>query len=351
MNSYERVKRAIEFTGPDRLPIAGDCMQYAKHGDVIYHFPKMSGYAWWRGDGGGTDEWGCQWETNRQDDMGQLLKHPLEDIAGFKGLPRPNGADQSRYEDLTRELPERPDAYHVFCNGSCLFERMHFLRGFDQLLMDMALYPEEFKTFADWVVHYQEETIDYLAKHFAGRVHALRCTDDLGTQINSIMSPGQFRELLKPFYGRVARLCHDHGMHFWLHSCGKIDGLLDDLIEAGVDVINMFQPNLFNLEELGRRFAGRIAFENYPDVQLSVPTGRRDVIRADIAEQLARLAAPKGGYIAAHLAPSHLKAQCNVADPGMADYITAAFAELDPFAAEKKDPERVETPGANSRPG
>lgn len=333
MNACERVKRTIEFTGPDRLPIAGDCMKYAKHGDVIYHFPKMRGHAWWRGDGGGIDEWGCRWETNRKGDMGQVVNHSLKDLAGFRRLPRPDGSDTARYEDLTRELPERPDAYHVFCNGPCLFERMHFLRGFDQLLMDMVLCPEELKAFAEWVVQYQERTVCYLTGRFAGKVHALRCTDDLGTQTNSIMSPGQFRELLKPFYARVARQCHDHDMHFWLHSCGKIDGLLDDLIEAGVDVINMTQPRLFDLQALGRRFAGRIAFENYPDMQVTVPTGKRDVIRADIARQLSCLATPKGGYIAASLTPSHLKAQCNVDDPGIAGYIAETFVELDPFAA------------------
>ena len=54
MNSLERVKRAIEFQGPDRLPIAGNCMRYAPQGDVVYHFPNMRGVAWWLGDGGWT---------------------------------------------------------------------------------------------------------------------------------------------------------------------------------------------------------------------------------------------------------------------------------------------------------
>jgi len=336
MTALERVTRTIEFRTPDRLPIAGDCMSYAPHGDVVYHFPKMQGQAYWRGDGG-VDEWGCRWETNRVGDMGQIREHALAtDPHAFPGLPRPDGNAPVRYTDLTRELPERPDAYHVFCNGCALFERMHFLRGFDNLLMDLATTPADIPTFADWVVQYQEETIRYLARHFKGKVHALRCTDDLGSQATSLMSPAMFRDLLKPYYARLARLCHDNGFHFWLHSCGRIDGLLDDLIDAGVDVINMMQPQLFDLPELGRRFAGRITFEMYPDLQRTLPTGNRDRIRADLAEQLRCLASPRGGYIAMWLDPYYLKSECNLDDPAFSTFITETYRELDPFAKHKQ---------------
>ena len=240
------------------------------HGDVIFHFAKQ-GLEWWKG-GGGTDEWGCVWESNRTHDMGQVRQHPLKDLAAFADRPRPDGKDPSRYAHLEKELAERPDAYHVLCNGPAVFERMHFLRGFETLLMDMVAEPESVRRFADWVLQYQIDTAEYLAEHFSGRIHGLRCTDDLGTQAASIMAPATFRAVLKPCYARLAELCHRHGMHFWLHSCGRIDGVLDDLIDAGLDVVNMFQPLLFDLDDLGRRFAGRITFENSPDMQRSVPT-------------------------------------------------------------------------------
>jgi len=297
---------------------------------VVYHFPKMRGVTWWMG-GGGMDEWGCNWVSPRAGDMGQVREHPLRELDQFAQGPRPDGTDACRYADLAKELPERPDAYHVYCNGTCLFERMHFLRGFDTLLMDMVTEPDEFKRLAEWVVQYQEQTIAYLAAHFKGRVQALRCTDDLGTQLNSIMSPAQFRELLKPYYARVAALCHQHGLHFWLHACGKIDGLLDDLIEAGLDVVNMMQPRIFDLPELGRRFAGRITFENYPDMQSSVPTLNRQTIRQDMAEQLKYLATPQGGYIAMCLDAYYLKAECDVADKTLSEFITQTYRELDPY--------------------
>ena len=120
-------------------------------------------------------------------------------------------------------------------------------------------------------------------------------------------------------------------MHLWLHSCGRIDGVLDDLIDAGLDVVNMFQPLLFDLDDLGRRFAGRITFENSPDVQRSVPTGDRKVLRADIEKQLKCLATANGGYIVAGLNLEILIANSGVDDPGVLDVITDTYHQLDPY--------------------
>ncbi len=334
MNSYERTRAAIEFTEPDRLPIAGDCMQYDTHGDVIYHHPQMSGTSWWLG-GGGSDEWGCVWESVRDGDMGQIREHPLQDLARFAELPRPDGRDPARYANLEAELAKRPDAYHVFCNGPVVFERMHFLRGFDALLMDMMLDPDDFKAFGEWVVEYQLQTLDYLKEHFAGKIHGLRCTDDLGTQAGSIMSPDQFHKQLKPFYASVGERCREAGLHFWMHSCGRIDGILDDLIEAGLKVVNIQQPQIFDLAEMKKRFAGRICFEAYPDIQRSVPAGDREVVRQDIAAQLEHLTTPSGGYIAAWLSDHLIKADCDVDKPGFSDAITQTYRELDPYLEGK----------------
>ncbi|MDD5704932.1 MAG: uroporphyrinogen decarboxylase family protein [Kiritimatiellae bacterium] len=329
MTSYECVKRTIEFRGPQRLAFDGNLTSYAPQGDAVFHFARQ-GLEWWKG-GGGTDEWGCVWETNRANDMGQVRRHPLTELAAFADRPRPDGLDPLRYAHLEEELDERPDAYHVLCNGHAVFERMHFLRGFEALLMDMVTDPETVRRFADWVIQYQLDTTRYLAEHFQGRIHAVRCTDDLGTQGSSIMSPATFRAVLKPCYERLAGFCHDHGLHFWLHSCGRIDGLMDDLIDAGVDVVNMAQPLLFDLGELGRRFAGRITFENSPDVQRSVPTCDPDVLRADIGRQLECLATPTGGYIVAGLNRELLQAGSGVDDPGILDLIMNTYRQLDPY--------------------
>ena len=106
--------------------------------------------------------------------------------------------------------------------------------------------------------------------------------------------------------------------------------------DAGVDVINIMQPQLFDLPELGRRFAGRITFECYPDMQKTLPTGDRQIIHADIAKQLRCLATPSGGYIAMWLDPYYHKSECDVDDPALATFITDTYRELDPYASSSR---------------
>ena len=330
MNSCERVKRTIEFSGPDRLPVTGNCRRYESHGDVVYHFPKIEELEWWLGEGDGFDEWGCKWESIRKGDMGQVSEHPLKDLKDFETLTRPDGQDPSRYAHLEKELVERPDAYHIFCNGTAMFERMHFLRGFENFLLESALQEETFIRFAQWVLEYQIETAQYLIDHFPGKIHALRCTDDFGTQISLIMSPEQFGKLFKPLYAKLTKLCHDNGMHFWLHSCGKIDALMEDLIEAGVDVLNP-QIDVLDLEDIGQRFAGRISFESYPDTQEVVPSGDREKIQADIVRQLKNLATDRGGYIAQSLTFDYLASACDVEDASLTKFILEAYRQGDPY--------------------
>jgi hypothetical protein len=83
--------------------------------------------------------------------------------------------------------------------------------------------------------------------------------------------------------------------------------------------------------QLGRRFGGRITFEGYPDIQMTVPTCDRARIRADIAEQLRWLATPRGGYLTMWEAPRYLKSQCQADDPTLCQFIVDTYRELDPY--------------------
>lgn len=73
--------------------------------------------------------------------------------------------------------------------------------------------------------------------------------------------------------------------------------ILDDLIDAGLDVIQMDQQENMGLELLGERFAGRITFWCPVDIQNTMARGNPDEIRACVRRMLGALATPKGGFI------------------------------------------------------
>jgi uroporphyrinogen-III decarboxylase len=86
--------------------------------------------------------------------------------------------------------------------------------------------------------------------------------------------------VFKPLYRDYAEIAHRHGKYIFMHSDGHIAAIFPDIVEIGVDAINS-QLFCMDVEELGRRFAGKITFWGEVDRQHLLPYGSpADVARA-----------------------------------------------------------------------
>ena len=56
-------------------------------------------------------------------------------------------------------------------------------------------------------------------------------------------------------------------------GCGKVNEIVECYIQAGAHVVNLQQPRALGIEEMGRLYRGRIAFESLCDIQATLPTG------------------------------------------------------------------------------
>ena len=75
-----------------------------------------------------------------------------------------------------------------------------------------------------------------------------------------------------------------------IHSCGDVDELFDDLIAAGVNCFNPFQPEVMDVEDFCRDYRGRLAFHGGLSTQKTLPFGTPDAVRRD-ARRLLELGA------------------------------------------------------------
>jgi hypothetical protein len=121
--------------------------------------------------------------------------------------------------------------------------------------------------------------------------------DVWGLQNNLMIPPEAWHEIWRPRYERVYRAAHDAGLLTFLHSCGNITAILDDLIEIGLDVIQMDQQENMGLDNLGRRFGGRITFWSPVDIQATMAHGSLDEIRQYCHEMVNTLGRPEGGFM------------------------------------------------------
>jgi hypothetical protein len=123
------------------------------------------------------------------------------------------------------------------------------------------------------------------------------CCDDLGTQDRLLLSPVTWRKVFKPFVQEWIAEAHRLGMEMILHSCGCIWELIPDLIEVGWDVLQLDQPRLMGIENLGHEFGGKVCFFSPVDIQKTMPTGDRALIEADAQLLIRELGDFNGGFM------------------------------------------------------
>ena len=85
------------------------------------------------------------------------------------------------------------------------------------------------------------------------------------------------------------------------HSDGKIEPIIPELIEIGLDVLNPVQPACMDPAQLKRKFGDKLCFWGSIDEQHTLPFGTPEQVRAQVLERLETVGYD-GGLI---LSPTH----------------------------------------------
>jgi uroporphyrinogen-III decarboxylase len=185
------------------------------------------------------------------------------------------------------------DRYFLFGWWRLFFERPWEIRGMMNLLTDYVRFPE--------MVHKLNNAL--CETYLAYLQHALNelkfdgfwTSDDLGHQRQLFISPKMFRLFLKPHYARIGALLHEHGIHWWLHSCGNNFGIMGDLAEAGVDVFHPVQKHTMDEKAVANQFGDRLTFLSGFDVQQILFKGTPEEVRAEVRYLIDTFDRPDGG--------------------------------------------------------
>lgn len=242
------------------------------------------------------DPFGVVWDRSVDQDIGQVLniQLPEADLSAYR-FPDPRGG--AFFDGIAELLAARPDCYRVFPLGFSLYERAWTLRGMENLMMDFIENPgfvrELLRAIADFNVAQVRHALDY-------DIDAVYFGDDWGQQQGLQMGPDLWHEFIEPELRRMYAAVHAGGKAVFIHSCGDVDELFDDLIADGVNCFNPFQPEVMNVADLVRRYRGRLAFHGGLSTQRTLPYGSVADVRAE-TRRLIELGRD-GGYI---LSPAH----------------------------------------------
>jgi len=290
MTKKEIVMRTIRFQRPERLSISFPSQNDDDICSLDYNQMDNQELCV------GRDEWGCVWRAFDKT-IGNVFIHPLDNWNKLKKYPFPNPNSKNRFDNARKvlETGEIKDYYIMGSVNFTLFERMHFLRGFNELLMDIYLNPSKILALAEIVTDFQVEIIKGWAKL---GVDGLTFSDDWGTQNDLIINPSEWKNIFEPFYSNIFGVAHEHNLDVFFHSDGQIFKIIPDLIECGVDVLEIPQPRLIGIERLSREFAGRIAFYGCVDKQTTMVYGNFDEIETEVKLLIKSFFVNNGGFIA-----------------------------------------------------
>ena len=199
-----------------------------------------------------------------------------------------------------KELREKSDRAIVGLFGGNMFEIPQMLYRMDHYLLATGMYPDKVLELSEKLYQIHLKNLELWLSAVGPYIDVVLFGDDLGGQQGPLISPDAYREFYKPYHkklwGRAKELAD---VKVQLHCCGGIYELLDDLIEAGLDMVNPVQISCRGMDpkRLKADFGERITFWGGGcDTQRILPLSNPDEISKHVQE-LTSIFSPGGGFV------------------------------------------------------
>ena len=242
------------------------------------------------------DVFGVVWDRTIDKDIGTPKEVTLKEPT-LKGYTFPNPLDRRFFADIPDKIAKYGDRFRVFQIGFSLYERAWTLRGMQNLLMDFHEHPEFVQDLLNTIADYNIAQVQAALKY---DIDAVYFGDDWGQQRGLQMGPKLWRKFIQPVLKRMYHVVHEGGKYVFIHSCGDVDELFDDLIDIGLNCFNPFQPEVMDVATLAQQYRGRLVFHGGLSTQRTLPYGTVDDVRRETSRLLEM--GCEGGYI---FAPAH----------------------------------------------
>lgn len=296
-NQPTKIPYHVTFTHIARANMAkyyGDCEFESKLNNCLLWLDTQAPNSWkevqpniW------TDEFGCEWNRTVDKDIGNVQNCQITS-SNVNNFSFPDPSDVFRYSYYEQRIKENPDKFVVADLGFSLFERAWILAGMENVLVGMIDSPQFIHTLFDRILEYNLSIIENACRN---GIDAMRFGDDWGSQFGLIMGYDMWNEYIKPRIAEMYKLTKSKGKYVIIHCCGKIESILPDLIELGVDLFNPFQPEVMNVYDIKKRYGEKLSFFGGISTQQLLPFGSVSEVQ-DECKRLLEFIGKNGGYVA-----------------------------------------------------
>jgi uroporphyrinogen decarboxylase len=294
---------------PDQESILRHLGVDVRHPRLRYVGPPLMTYA----DGSYRDAWGITWSPIPYGGgvYYEVTRHPLSAMTDASQLQDYAWPDPAWWDVDALLAPiqawDQEMEYAIFLDDfgdpGGFYEIANYMRGMEQLFLDIALKPD----IAFEIMRHVSHVFLVLAERVLGtlgdRVDLVWTSDDIAHQHGMLMSLPMWRELIFPHHDRFNRRVHELGGRIMYHSCGSVIAALPGLIEMGIDVLDVLQFSADHMtpEALKSNYGDRLSFHGGADVQQLLPNASPAEVRARV-RHIIDVLGKGGGFI---LSPTH----------------------------------------------
>lgn len=329
MNSYERVEAALNHQTTDRIPTGNLCAginppafrafdEYLRKKRGIdantYINSILDLTEVWSLEIGpackqGFDYWGVKRRavSYGEGSYDEIEFYPLATATTVAEIeaydwPQTNWFDYSLVPAQINTRKARPDQV-IAVSIANVFETAWYMRGFEQIMIDMMVQPELVFAMLERVCHFFTEHFRNYIRAAGGQVTMAFTGDDIGGQSGLLLPPEMWETFIKPWHKKMNQEFHELGVKVVYHSCGSVIDAIDGLIDMGIDVLQSVQLSARGMtpEALKQKAGSRLCFEGGVCVQKLLPFETKEKVEAEV-KHLIDVLGKAGGYI---LGPAH----------------------------------------------
>ena len=229
---------------------------------------------------------------------------PLRNATSLKEIEEYPMEDLSQWDDshMAAAVEEaHAGGRYVIAGIGHIYENAWQIRGYEEFLIDTIERPAWAEAMLDHLA--RQNMIKCTAAARAG-ADCLHCGDDVANQGALMFSKDTWKKLMLSRWAKIWAASREikPDIHIFYHSDGNIMSIVEELVDAGVDILNPLQPECLDIDEVVRRVGDRAALDGTIGTQSTMPWGSPDDVRRRVKEVIDKYGRNGGLFIA----PTHV---------------------------------------------
>lgn len=250
-------------------------------------------------------EWGVKGVAGSIAHFQEML-HPMAKLTAIDQIhqyPWPDFTEDYRWAGVDKNVQAmiEQDLIAVAFMQMTIFEVAWYLRGMDNLMMDMVINPDFAAALFDKLT---EIRIDMAARYARCGADILMLGDDVSTQEDMMLAPKLWRDTMKWRLAKVVKAAKDVNpdILMFYHGDGNLQKIIPDLIDIGIDILNPVQPECMDPVEIKKLYGDKISLWGTLGTQTTMPFGTPHEVK-ETCKRLIENVGEGGGLL---LAPTHV---------------------------------------------